>query len=69
MNIVEQSMVIKSFTCRSRIQQQQFLLDIFHVSAGANEAVHNKFQELCFNGQIFCRKAFLSLFGISIQHF
>ena len=37
------------------------------MTAGANEAVHNKFQELCFNGQIFCRKAFLSLFGISIR--
>ena len=69
MNIVEQNMIRKSFTCRSRIHQRQFLLDIFHVTAGANEAVHNKFQELCFNGQIFCRKAFLSLFGISIQRF
>lgn len=59
-----------SFTCRSRIQQKQFLIDILHVTVAAasnNEGSRCKFLKLYFNGKSFCRKAFIKLLGISMQ--
>lgn len=64
----EQQAIQKSFSCRSRIQQKQFLLDVLHASY-AESPSNSRSLNVGFNGMMFCQKAFVALLGVSLQRF
>uniref|UniRef100_A0A1X7TBW6 DUF7869 domain-containing protein n=1 Tax=Amphimedon queenslandica TaxID=400682 RepID=A0A1X7TBW6_AMPQE len=64
----EQQAIQKSFSCRSRMQQKQFLLDVLHASY-AESPCDSRSLKVGFNGMTFCQKAFVTLLGVSLQRF